>query len=196
MDISRPHHTKAEWRRSALARRRARSTGEIAAARDAIGGHLRIQLAGAALVACYLPLPSEPLDPGLPAALQMAGVRVLLPIARPGAALDWAEYSTETPMQRGTFGIDEPAGRALGADAIAGADAVLVPALLVDRGGVRLGRGGGHYDRTLSVVHGDRIAVLFDDELVDRLPADDFDVPMTAIVTPGGGVQRLDGSKQ
>lgn len=145
------------------------------------------------MVGCYLPLPSEPLDPGLPAALQTAGVRVLLPIAHAGAALDWAEYTTEAAVRRGAFG-EEPAGRALGAGAIADADVVLVPALLVDRSGVRLGRGGGHYDRTLSVVRGARIAVLFDDDLVPRLPAEDFDVPMTAIVTPSGGVRRLDGA--
>ncbi|MDQ2845859.1 MAG: 5-formyltetrahydrofolate cyclo-ligase [Actinomycetota bacterium] len=194
MDDPRPSRSKAEWRRSALARRRARSVDEIAAARAAISAHLRIQLAGANVVGCYLPLPSEPLDRGLPAALHVAGVRVLLPIAHSGAALDWAEYTTETAVRRGAFGIDEPAGRALGADAIADADVVLVPALLVDRSGVRLGRGGGHYDRTLSVVRGDRIAVLFDDDLVQRLPAEDFDVPMTATVTPSGGVRRVDGA--
>ncbi|MGI8414942.1 MAG: 5-formyltetrahydrofolate cyclo-ligase [Nakamurella sp.] len=194
MDDPRANRSKAEWRRNALARRRARSVDEIAAARAAIGAHLRTELAGAKMVGCYLPLPSEPLDAGLSVTLQTAGVRVLLPIAHPDAPLDWVEYTTESAVRRGAFGIDEPAGRALGPDAIGGADVVLIPALLVDRSGVRLGRGGGHYDRTLSAVRGDRIAVLFDDELVERLPVEDFDVPVTAIVTPSGGVWRLDGA--
>lgn len=191
VDDQQSNRSKNDWRRFALARRRARSADEIAAARRAIGGHLRTYLAGADLVGCYLPLPTEPLDPGLPAALQAAGARVLLPLTRPEAPLEWAEYAGDVAARRGPFGIDEPAGVALGAAAIAAANFVLVPALLVDSRAVRLGRGGGHYDRTLLVVRGERIAVLFDDELVEELPAEEFDVPVTAVVTPSGGVRPL-----
>jgi 5-formyltetrahydrofolate cyclo-ligase len=68
------------------------------------------------------------------------------------------------------------------------ADAVLVPALAVGRDGVRLGRGGGSYDRALArVAPGTpRAALLFDEELVDALPADPWDVPVTDVVSPSG----------
>jgi 5-formyltetrahydrofolate cyclo-ligase len=77
---------------------------------------------------------------------------------------------------------------------------VLVPALAVARDGVRLGRGGGSYDRALArVAPGTpRVALLFDGELVDALPADPWDVPVTDAVTPAGwralpAEGRLDG---
>ncbi len=182
----------------AVARRRARSPEHIAAARAAIAEHLMAYLTGSAqpaaggVIAGYLPLPSEPLDPRLPSRLATAGFRVLLPVASAGAALNWAEYSGES--RTGDFGIQEPVGELLGIDAVADAVAVLVPALLVDANGVRLGRGGGHYDRTLGGARGESIAVIFDDEWVDELPAEPFDVPVTAVVTPGAGVRRVIGS--
>ena len=67
------------------------------------------------------------------------------------------------------------------------------PALAVDRTGVRLGRGRGFYDRSLP----DRdprswlIAMVRDEELVDELPADPHDVPMTHALTPRQGVIAL-----
>jgi len=185
-----PPDSKQAWRRLAIDRRRRRTRSEIDAAREAIAGHLALHLAGsAALVAGYLPLPSEPMHPGLAVMLQQAGTRVLLPLTRPDAPVDWAEYSDD--VRRGRFGIDEPTGPPLGSDAVKLADAVLVPALLVDARGVRLGRGGGHYDRTLPGLPGELIAVVFDDEWVLELPAEEHDVPMTAVVTPSGGVRQF-----
>jgi 5-formyltetrahydrofolate cyclo-ligase len=73
---------------------------------------------------------------------------------------------------------------------------VLVPALAVDAEGHRLGRGGGHYDRSLALRPdrgasgaGALIAVLFDGERVPILPFDAHDVAVDAVVTPTGGVQ-------
>lgn len=194
---------KRALRRSALDRRRARPATEIARARAAITDHLMRHLAGSSTIAGYLPLPTEPLDPALIPALHSAGCRVLLPLAVADSALDWAEadgrigaadgagaIGSAGGVQRGQFGIDEPTGTALGVDAVATADVVLVPALLVDSRGTRLGRGGGHYDRTLAAATGELIAVVFDDELVDELHAGPFDLPVTAVVTPAGGLQR------
>ena len=99
-------------------------------------------------------------------------------------------------VRRGAFGIDEPTGKLLGPDAVRDADAVCVPALAVDGSGVRLGRGGGHYDRTLAQA-GPRpagarlIAVVYDEEVVDSLPADVHDVRVNALVTPSRGVMDL-----
>jgi 5-formyltetrahydrofolate cyclo-ligase len=71
---------------------------------------------------------------------------------------------------------------------------VLVPALAVDRRGARLGRGAGFYDRTLRLAGpaAALIAVVRDEEFVDRLPADPHDVPMTHAVTPDRGVVELE----
>src|ERR1035437_2351048 len=70
---------------------------------------------------------------------------------------------------------------------------VLRPALAVDRAGHRLGRGGGSFDRALARVGPlvPLIALLYDDELVDRLPAEAHDVPVRAVVRPAHGVAAL-----
>jgi 5-formyltetrahydrofolate cyclo-ligase len=70
---------------------------------------------------------------------------------------------------------------------------VLVPALAVDHAGVRLGRGAGFYDRTLPLTHPSArlVAVVRDDELVDEIPAEAHDVPMTHALTPRRGLVQL-----
>lgn len=185
---------KDAWRRWALDRRRARSPEVISTARAAITAHLLIRLADHHAVCCYLPLRTEPLDPALPAALVTAGIRVLVPLTRPNAPLEWTEYRISDRVLAGPFGVPEPADPQIApAETVAGVDAVLVPALLVDARGARLGRGGGHYDRSFAGSAlgraPQRIAVIFDDEQVPRLPVEECDIPMTAVVTPTGGVQ-------
>ena len=74
---------------------------------------------------------------------------------------------------------------------------VVLPALGVDRRGVRLGRGGGYYDRALQHVRPDAVlvAVVFDDEFVDELPDEPHDRRVTALVTPSGGWEALGSSE-
>ena len=69
---------------------------------------------------------------------------------RPGSRvpLQWGEYRPGGLVEA-PFGLREPAEPWLPADAIGAATVVLVPALAVDRTGVRLGRGAGFYDRSL-----------------------------------------------
>ena len=108
----------------------------------------------------------------LPAAFTQLGARVLLPVVpMEGRELTWAvDTGRLTP---GRFGLLEPLGPRLGPTAIGTADVVVVPALAVASDGVRLGRGGGYYDRALQHARGDAVlvALVFDDELVDELPS-------------------------
>jgi len=87
----------------------------------------------------------------------------------------------------------EPTGRRLGPDVVQEARLVLLPALAADRYGVRLGQGGGFYDRTLPLVHADiaLVVVLDDGELVDELPAEPHDRRVTAALLPESGVTML-----
>ena len=182
---------KDALRTELIAARRARSAAARQAAREANGAHLLAGLAGRKCVAAYLPLPSEPLDAALLDRLA-ALTTVLVPVTVGAAPLDWCRYPT--PVRPGALGIDEPTGDLLGAGAIDSADAVLVPALAVDRRGHRLGRGGGHYDRTLAS-RAERgpadallIAVLYDGEVLDTVPFDRLDRSVSAVVTPATGI--------
>ena len=130
---------------------------------------------GWSCVCGYLPLRTEPGSVELLGGLADRGVRVLVPVLLADRDLDWAEW-------------DGLPGAPLGPEAIADADAVLAPALAVASDGTRLGRGGGSYDRALARVRADAevAALLFDDELVDALPSDPWDVRVRAVVTPTG----------
>jgi 5-formyltetrahydrofolate cyclo-ligase len=152
------------------------------------------------VVCAFHPLATEPLEPRLPALLARAGLRVLVPVARAGAPLDWCELTgDDDPLTPGMLGVPEPTGPRLGPTAIRTADVVLLPALAVDAAGVRLGRGGGHYDRSLALLDPDArtggrprlIAVVFDDEVVDHLPLEPHDVLVTDVVTPAAGVRPV-----
>lgn len=62
-------------------------------------------------------------------------------------------------------------------------DLILVPALAFDRSGVRLGHGGGHYDRLLAGVRGFRLGLAFHEQIVDVLPREPHDMCVQAILT-------------
>jgi 5-formyltetrahydrofolate cyclo-ligase len=134
-------------------------------------------------VAAYVPVGSEPGGPDLPSVL--AGeVRVLLPVLLADGDLDWAAFAGE--LVAGPRGLLEPPGPRLGVDAVGSADLVLVPALAVDRRGMRLGRGGGSYDRALARVDSTVLALLYESELVDTVPAEPHDRPVDGVLTPSG----------
>src|SRR5262249_32719595 len=72
----------------------------------------------------------------------------------------------------GRYGLLEPAGPRLGVDAVASADVIIAPGVAVAADGVRLGRGGGSYDRALARAAPPALVVvpLYDGEVVDSLP--------------------------
>jgi 5-formyltetrahydrofolate cyclo-ligase len=162
---------KELWRQEILARRALVPPPAREAAGAALAVALRDVLMSADRVAGYTALRSEP-----PTAAALALCRnVLLPVLLPDRDLDWAAAD----------------GTLLGPDAIAGCDVVLVPALAVDSNGNRLGRGGGSYDRALRRARGLTIAVLYDGELADELPAEPHDVAVGAVVMPTSGLTHL-----
>ena len=161
--------------------------------RDALLSLPEVQMAGT--VAAYYSIGSEPDTRGLVFALWKRGTYVLLPLLRPDGDLDWASYEGPESLLAGPRGLQEPGEAARGAGAVASADVVLVPALAVDRQGNRLGRGGGSFDRALARVGPliPVIALLYDSELVERVPVEEHDTPVRAVVRPGYGVTTCAG---
>jgi 5-formyltetrahydrofolate cyclo-ligase len=182
---------KDKWRKR-LVKARAELSSEVRAAEaQALADAVSAVGWPAATVCAYVPVGTEPGSVALLDALRAAGRRVLLPIVTGREPLDWGVYFGADSLVPGPYGLREPSGLRLGRGAVANADAVLIPALAVDRQGVRLGRGAGHYDRSLGAVTAPRIAIVRDEEYVDRLPAEPHDVLMTAVLTPSGGFVRL-----
>ncbi len=144
-------------------------------------------------VCAYWPVGTEPGSPALLDGLVCRGCRVLLPVVGDPGPLDWAEYTGMGSLRVGPFGLYEPIGPRLGCAAIATAVLVMVPALAVDLHGVRLGRGGGYYDRTLPLAAPGTplVAIVRDDEVLASLPVQPHDVPVSAALTPGRGLLAL-----
>ena len=171
-----------------------RSLLEVSESARAIAGHLMDtpEVRRAATVAAYVSIGTEPGTGPLLDALAALGRRVILPVVLPDLDLDWAVYDGQGALARARRGLLEPTGERLGLEAVATADVVLTPGLAVDRTGMRLGQGGGCYDRALGRVPVGTFTctLLYADELLDAVPADTHDRPVTAVVTPAG-VSRL-----
>lgn len=136
-------------------------------------------------IAAYQPLRTEPGSDELLAELTGAGFEVIVPVMLPDRDLDWISWLPDLSARGGTWSPAGERGR-LGPNAIADAMLVLVPAFAVDRHGARLGRGGGSYDRALARVAPTTpvAALIFADELLDAVPTDPWDQPVSAAVTP------------
>ncbi len=170
--------TKAELRRWARRRRRAL---DLAAFEARALPSLAEALKDRSRILLYAPLPGEPDPRGLVA--RLPGARFYLPRVE-GNALAVLPYSAD--LEPGAFGVPEPTGgEPLPPEAL---DAVVVPALAFDRRGFRLGQGKGYYDRFLGRLRADALTLGFIPKtlLLERLPADPWDVPVRAIVTEDG----------
>lgn len=149
------------------------------------------EIAGAGTVAAYVSVGREPGTRTLLDALRERGARVLLPVLLPDDDLDWAAYEGAERLAPAGRGLLEPDGARLGVGAVLQARVVLLPGLAVDGRGMRLGRGGGSYDRVLARLEaagaGAVLAVLlYDHEVVARVPEEPHDRPVHVVVTPGG----------
>ncbi|WP_237773534.1 MULTISPECIES: 5-formyltetrahydrofolate cyclo-ligase [Streptomyces] len=153
------------------------------------------ELAGARTVAAYVSVGAEPGTRALLDTLHARGTRVLLPVLLADNDLDWGVYDGEGSLSRvqhqGKMQLLEPSGARLGPDAVLAADAVLLPGLAVDTRGMRLGRGGGSYDRVLARLERAEadpalVVLLYDSEVVAHVPEEAHDRPVHAVVTPSG----------
>ncbi|WP_254897916.1 5-formyltetrahydrofolate cyclo-ligase [Kitasatospora sp. NA04385] len=191
MTADRLSNDKAALRSRLLAERRALGGPERSAAAEALAGHAAALVPPGGTVAAYVSVGAEPGTRPLLRALAGAGVRVLLPVLLPDNDLDWAPYEGDDRLSPAARGLLEPTAARLGPDAVLTADVVLLPGLAVDRRGVRLGRGGGSYDRVLArLARGGAepllATLLYPHELCGAVPAEPHDLPVHAVVTPEG----------
>lgn len=180
--------TKLTLRRRLRTARRARAAAATPQARSRAGESLAEHLgaflaehnAGTPWVAAFESLPTEPPTGPMIAGLRAAGHRVIVPVLLADADLAWRDAET---------------GEELGVAAVANARLIVLPALAVDVAGHRLGQGGGSYDRALlrSAPGAVRLAVVWDEEVLDAVPVDAHDQPVDAVLTPGGGLRWLRG---
>jgi 5-formyltetrahydrofolate cyclo-ligase len=177
---------KAQMRADALARRKALAAALTPALRTELEAKLAAMvlphLLGARVVAGYHPMREE-ISP-YPILECLAEGQI--------AALPWFAGRDARMMFRaapvaeaGPWRVLQPSGDS---PALA-PDLVLVPLVLADRSGARIGHGKGHYDRALSHLREAgpvfTIGICWEEQLIDEpIPADHWDIPLDAIATP------------
>lgn len=182
--------TKTTLRTHLVAARRQHGPAGLNAAAEALATHLlgTEEVRRAATITAYISIGSEPGTRPLIEALHAAGKRVLLPLTTRDLDLDWAAYDGPESLAPARFGLLEPITAPLGLGAVAHADVLLVPGMAVSTTGVRIGKGGGCYDRALARVPADRwrCVLLFADEVGREVPTEEHDQRVHAACTPAG----------
>ena len=130
-------------------------------------------------VCVYLPIRREVETSAIIDACRKAGKRTAAPRIENGQ-MEFYYFSSPAELEAGVFGIREPVGR----EAAAPGALILMPGVAFDRERRRIGYGGGYYDRYLAA-HPDNptIAVAFDRQVTDRIPAEPFDLRPDMLIT-------------
>ena len=176
---------KAELRRTAVARRDAMSAETRAAAAEAIAARaFPVAARPGTIVSGFMPLKSEINPLPLMQALAGQGARLALPvIAGRGKPLVMRSWKFDEPLDRGQWGIREPKADAAEVEP----DILLVPLLVFDRTGHRIGYGAGYYDLTIAALRGRKpivaIGLAFAAQEVSAVPATPHDARLDLVLT-------------
>lgn len=105
------------------------------------------------------------------------------------APLVFRRWAPGEPLEQGRHGILVPPAAA----AVVEPDVLLVPLLAFDRSGVRLGYGGGYYDRTIEGLRKRRMAIAvglaYGAQEMDGLPAEPFDQRLDWVLSEDGPIR-------
>ncbi len=114
----------------------------------------------------------------------IAEKQLYLPVSRGKSHMQAVPIRRPFRLKKGREGIPEPRDSTPNSLFDRRIELVVVPGLAFDPKGNRLGMGKGYYDRYLaSVPHAVRVALAYEEQLLDSLPKDAYDEPMHWIVT-------------
>ena len=165
--------------------------------RDGLSEEARIGLSGQAVhrlkllpevtkantVFCYISIGSELSTLGLLMWLRKQGKNICVPKLIGDKMLP-VRFESLEQCAKGRFGIPEP--KAENPVSPSQIDICIAPGLAFDRDGQRLGYGKGYYDRFFSCFSGIRIALCFDFQIVERIPAERTDERLSVLVSDRG----------
>ena len=146
-----------------------------------------IELKRPSTVLAFAPTRREPDVIPLCRELIAQGVRVAFPISdAKNIRLDFRYVSDIRELVKGTYGIYEPHESCESANTASESTVCLVPALAIDRHGMRLGYGKGYYDRYLEKATGRILALAYDCQEIDEIDSETHDVKMQLVITESG----------
>ena len=181
---------KTQLRSAMLKRRQAMSTVRQDEAARAVSRFADTLIAVAptpAIFSSYRALKSELPTLYLEQELISRGASIALPVTMQGAApLIFRLWQRDDLLETRKWGILEPAENA----PVVQPDVILLPLLAFDKAGMRLGYGGGFYDRTLHMLRRDRpivaVGLAYVEQEVDAVPYDNYDQHLDYILSPDG----------
>ncbi|MCL2518582.1 MAG: 5-formyltetrahydrofolate cyclo-ligase, partial [Oscillospiraceae bacterium] len=110
-----------------------------------------------------------------------------------GYTMDYHIINSFDELEKGAYGIMEPLANLPVYDIDSGLKTVcIVPALVYDRHGYRIGYGKGYYDRFLAGFKGARVGLVYNDFIVSNVPRGRYDLAVDVLVTEKG-VKALNG---
>ncbi len=140
------------------------------------------ELSEARTVLLFYGVNREPDTKALIQTLLKQGKTVALPKCLPERRMEVRIVRSLDDLKPGAYSIPEPVEDCpvIERDRI---DLILVPNVCCDKQGYRLGRGAGYYDRYLAGYTGITVALCPKQWLQERLPVDEFDLPVELVLT-------------
>nr|WP_263325724.1 5-formyltetrahydrofolate cyclo-ligase [Neobacillus sp. Marseille-Q6967] len=113
-----------------------------------------------------------------------SGKKVVVPKCYPkDRQLSFRTLTEFSQLETVYYGLYEPKLDKTTEIHIAEIDLLIVPGLAYTKEGYRLGFGGGYYDRFLSHFQGQTLSLAFGSQIVEKLPTEDYDIPVSKIIT-------------
>ena len=130
----------------------------------------------------YYPIKNEISPLPLIEAARTRGKHVAFPLCVKEQNTLTFKFADVTELVRSDFGLFEPQKNAESAEPTE-KTLCIVPALMFSKNGIRLGYGGGYYDRFLKDFSGKKIGLSYSSLLVDKLDREEHDIPLDMIIT-------------
>ena len=144
-------------------------------------------------VAVYHAAGSEMGVDALIALLRARQVPLALPVTHENGPLSFRSFAADGDLAPDAAGMLAPDASA----PLCLPSIIILPLLAFDMRGARLGRGGGHYDRTLADLrkkcHLRAIGLAFDEQMVENCPVEPHDAPLDGVVTPTRAISCGEG---
>ncbi|HDN96024.1 MAG TPA: 5-formyltetrahydrofolate cyclo-ligase [Thermoplasmatales archaeon] len=135
------------------------------------------------VIACYISFGSEVYTHGL-IKEYVNKKDILVPVVdKKDKALLLSHLKDWKELDSGTYGILEPKNDFLRVRSYNEVELVIVPGIVFDEKGNRIGYGGGYYDRLLKRIDAKKIALAYDFQVMERIPNEEHDVRMDMIIT-------------
>jgi len=180
---------KKALRREALARRDQLDDAYRieASLKIAESGSSFVSVEPGTIVSAFLPIRSEVDLRPLISALADRGARICLPAIIDKTTIVFRELVRGAELVDMGFGTVGPSADA----AVLDPSVMLVPLAAFDGKGMRIGYGGGYYDRAIARLRDkgmnpQLIGIAFECQQVDTVPAEPHDIPLETIITESG----------